>query len=203
MLRFSNSIMLLTIILMMTSLTCKVKQDQTGVNGASGKTIEKRQMPEVLPPPSAEELAEKEVSYNLIEELANFLGQQKDFSEYAALVGRLKGKHLFSNAAHQGYRIFVLSNADLSKLPDHQHKLLTDDSGTNAGYQMKFFINHTCPEPNNPYPGYAYRTLSGQNLSFKTDSVSMPDLKSVAAYRKIGMAGSKLSIYQVTGPLFY
>lgn len=201
--KLPNSFFLLALTLVMTSMTCKVKQDQANQQAAPGQTQEKRVMPETLPPPTPEDLAKQEVSIQLMEELANHLAQQKDMSEYAALVSRMQGKNLFSNAANQGYRILALSNTALQKLPERERQMLTDATGAHLAYQMKFFIYHVCPEPHNPYVGYAYRTLSGQNLNFKKDSLEMPDMKRTVAFKKDAQVGSKLHVFRLSGPLFY
>ncbi|MBK9109166.1 MAG: hypothetical protein IPM92_12575 [Saprospiraceae bacterium] len=180
-----------------------MKKEPSTLDQVTGRSSEKRVMPDTLPPPSPQDLAKQELSNQLMEELSNYLAQQKDMSEYAALVSRMQGKNLFANASNQGYRILALSNAALQKLPAREREMLTDASGVHAGYQMKFFIHHTCPEPNNAYSGYAYRALAGQNLNFTNDSVGMPDLKRKVAYQKEAQVGTKLQVYRLTGPLFY
>lgn len=189
--------------LMLANMSCKIKKEQSSDAQTAGRSAEKRVMPDTLPPPSPQELAKQEVSSQLIGELAAYLAQQNDMSEYAALVSRLQGKNLFANAANQGYRILALSNTAMQKLPERERQMLTDATGANVGYQMKFFIHHTCPEPHNAYAGYAYRALAGQNLQFTQDSVAMPDLKRTVAYKKDGQIGSKLHVFRLAGPLFY
>ncbi|MBK8956122.1 MAG: hypothetical protein IPM34_11285 [Saprospiraceae bacterium] len=190
-------------VLFLLPISCKMKKEQVQDAKTASKPAEKRVMPDTLPPPSQEDLEKQQASYNLIEELEAYLSSQKDLSKFAALVGRMKGKHLFANSGKQGYRILAITDAGFMKMPERVRLMLTDDSGMHLGYQMKFFIHHASPQPIKPFAGYAFTAMSGQSLRFSRDSVSMPDLKRTSAFKIAGMAGSKLHVFRLDEALFY
>lgn len=162
-----------------------------------------REMPKTLPPPDPEVVQRQQKATDLLDELHRQLLDQKDMQQFALLVGRLKGKQLMANAHRQGYRVFVLTDAAIQQLPERERAMLTSDRPEDLGYQMKFFIHHTCPQPDLLYPGYAFRTLSGMDLRFSKDSVEMPHTRHKVRMDAARADAGRLHIYPVSGPLFY
>ncbi|MBP8726613.1 MAG: hypothetical protein KBF37_11600 [Saprospiraceae bacterium] len=162
-----------------------------------------REMPKTLPLPDPEVVERQQKATDLLEELHRQLQDQKDMQQFALLVGRLKGKQLMANAHRQGYRVFALTDAAMQQLPPRERAMLTSDRPEDLGYQMKFFIHHACPQPDQPYPGFAFRTLSGMDLRFSKDSVEMPHTRHKVRVGDERTEAGKLHVFPVSGPLFY
>ena len=181
---------------------CK-KQNAQNPSTNNPEMTDQREMPKTLPAPSPEEIQQKEMTANVMQELAAFLNKQQDLSIFGSLVDRLVDKNILTNVQRQRYRLLAPTNSAMKSLPEREYAMLTDDSGTHLGYQMKFFIYHICPQPNNPHQGFAYRVLAGQDVRFQSDSVEMPGLKRKVAFKTTESQLSKVDVIKISGPLFY
>ncbi len=187
--------------LLFLAQACKPKPNESSL--PASQMTDKKAMKDTLPPPSPEEALRKEKSIALLEELQTALEKRVDCKNFAALVSRLKGKDIFHHVENQGYRILIPTDLAYKKIPKREADLLKSEDPGLQGYQMSFFIHHVCPEPNNPYPGYAYRSLSGKDYVFQKDSLVIKDVPKEVGMKESGYSGSKLHLYLLSEALFY
>lgn len=201
-LTFWKTTLLLLVSLVFIAGSCK-KQAENKLNEIPQEFTDKREMPKSLPEPGPEEIEQKQLTINLMQELAAQLSAQSDMTMMAELISRLQDKNLLSNIQKQRYRLLAPTNAAFKTLPERELGMLTDASGNNQGYQMKFFIHHMCPSPNNPYPGFAYHLLAGQEVKFTSDSLEVGSLKRKASFSSMGTIAAKVDVLKISHPLFY